>query len=309
MPTKDADAISQVPHLTTRGVVTTHAPYTQSWVFQYPNGEVVAPTVIYHPGHDNVIPEVTPSSTLSPVVYSSVTSNASSVVSTIASATPAPTELCGVNRNFTVTWDDTASFTPTEPDSYQYPPVFSPYNHLFFANGYAYLDVKLENPHIDPEDAAWQPVSTPNLAIYQPLNANDLEGSYAAGLKKGEIGAGPRAADPFFQFDAFSVYLGCDDAGPGDCHMKATGYKFDTATNQEVVATEQTAIIPACPEFTKCTMKFVEFGDDFRGLSGIQFRAQVNGTSSDRIFFLDNMALGWADQSCEAGMKRQLLQK
>lgn len=197
-------------------------------------------------------------------------------------------------------WDDEPIFNPSSQTDFRFPPVFNPYHHMFFSNGYAYVQSTQE---------PFRPESEPHLAIFLPnLTNSDVGSPNAAGVFPGEIGAGPRASIDAFWIDAFSAYMGCDNEGPGDCTVTISGYKFDDAMEVEVAAVRQNATLPACPGFMNCELSPVEFTDEFRGLSGIQFEAYVNG-SVPRIFLLDNLSMGWANNSCAAGLLRQRSRK
>lgn len=137
-----------------------------------------------------------------------------------------------------------------------------------------------------------------------PNASTETNGSPGAGLERpGEIGTGPRAASTAFWFNAYSAYLGCDNSGPTNCDMEMTGYVYDAATKAETVAAQQTVSVPPCPGFVGCSLTLVDFTNEFVGLSGIQFRAIVNAT--ERVFFLDDLNMGWYDNSCTAGLLRQ----
>jgi len=176
-----------------------------------------------------------------------------------------------------------------------FPPVFNPYHHLFFSNGYAYVSDARQ---------PFEPESLPHLAVFMPnLTNSDIGSPNAAGVYPGGIGAGPRRDNDAYWFDAFSAYLGCDNEGPGDCTVTITGYSYDEATDLETQVVQQNATIPPCPGFMNCELSPVEFSFDFWGLSGIQFEAYING-SVPRIFLLDNLSMGWYNNTCEAGLLR-----
>ncbi|KAJ9648694.1 hypothetical protein H2199_000607 [Coniosporium tulheliwenetii] len=234
---------------------------------------------------------------------------------TTSTALPTPS-LCGESGNFTINasanqpeftgcdrWDDTPNFIPSNGTGPEYPPVFNPYHHMFYAQGYGY---------VPPPDVAFAPVSQPHLAIYSPEIARDITSSPNGGtVRPGEIGAGPRNSISAFWFDAFSVFLGCENEGPDDCEMTISGYTYDAAYEyQEVLAVEQVVSLPPCTRgLLKCNLRPVELSREFRGLSGIRFEARLANGEEASAFLLDNMSMGWADNSCAAGLLRQRSRK
>jgi len=243
------------------------------------------------------------SDTLSSYISSTtiVSQNATFSTSAQSSQTTRPAarpSVCGESGNFTLTWDDLPSFRATDPAAGDFPLLSNPYHHFFLANGFVYY-----GPSMITADA-WTPTSQPYMAIFVPENSDAPTSNPYAGIPKlGEITAGPRMNMPIFWFDAFSANVGCDDGGLNDCEMTITGYKYNNATHGEVIAATQKTSIPKCPTYANCDLKFVQLDGAFRGLSGIQFEGTANGVAN-RTFALDNLALGWSDNTCQAGLAR-----
>ena len=122
-------------------------------------------------------------------------------------------------------------------------------------------------------------------------------------IRPGEIGDGPRDAISAFWFDAYSAFLGCDNFGPQDCTMVLSGYTWNQAAKTEVLSYTQNATIPACVDFKDCHLQKVDFPESFRSLSGLQIQAFVE--NEQKIFFMDDLALHWSNNTCAAGMLRQ----
>lgn len=78
--------------------------------------------------------------------------------------------------------------------------------------------------------------------------------------------------------------------------------------NQERTAGGQVVAIPTCPGLENCTLQYVQFDLYFQNISGIQFDMTIpklNGRSlQNQDFLMDNLQLGWANNSCEAGLLR-----
>lgn len=215
----------------------------------------------------------------------------------IASASPT---VCGESGNFTLGWDDEPSFAPSNANtsaSPTYAPVFNPYHHMFFSNGYAYAP-----PPSDP----YPPISAPRLAVFLP-NASAISDSTgspdAGGERPGELGAGPRASLNAFWFNAYSAYLGCDNSGTQPCSLQISGYAWN-GTDESLVA-QQTATLPACADMVNCTLTQVVFDEGFsHNLTGLQFAATVGGIM--QVFYMDNLSMGWYNNTCAAGLQRQM---
>lgn len=246
-------------------------------------------------------PSAFTSSTLSTAISGGTpTSYPHASFSTTSSAAAATPTVCGESGNFTLGWDDEPSFTPSSANtsaSVTYAPVFNPYHHMFFSNGYAYAP---------PPSGPYPPISPSRLAIFLP-NASaisDTTGSpNAGGERPGELGAGPRASLNAFWFTAYSAYLGCGNAGSEPCSMQISGYSWN-GTGESLVA-QQTASLPACPGLVNCTLTNVEFDPSFQtGLTGLQFAAMVGGVM--QVFYMDSLSMGWYNNTCAAGLRRQM---
>ena len=107
-----------------------------------------------------------------------------------------------------------------------------------------------------------------------------------------------------FWIDAYSAYLGCNNKGPADCELHIKGYTYEPAFQNVVLTAEQYVYQPACPALVNCTMIPVKFKHDFRNLTGIQVVATVQGTTEPIAWFMDDLKVGWSDNSCKAGALR-----
>ncbi|KAL8932609.1 MAG: hypothetical protein Q9211_006222 [Gyalolechia sp. 1 TL-2023] len=223
----------------------------------------------------------TSSSTVSVVESTPPFSNATQTSATSAS--------CGVDTGrFTINFDDLPHFATTSPSS-DVPPIFNPYRKLFFNGGYGYAP--------PPEDP-YAPISPPQLAVYNYHNDSVSTQSIDAGLElHGEIGAGPRFNESAYWIDAYSTWIGCANAGPGECRINFIGYdRFNTQ-----IAT-QTLLQRPCPGLVECKLARVTFTNQFRDLAGLQILAFVNKTPV--TFYMDDLSLGWSNNTCAAQLER-----
>ncbi|KAF2834805.1 hypothetical protein M501DRAFT_943430 [Patellaria atrata CBS 101060] len=222
-----------------------------------------------------------------------------STQTSVESATPATPSSCGESGNFTLNWDDEPVWTPSDPGSVLIPPVFSPYHHLFFSHGYGYVP--------PPEDPFFA-VSEPRMLVFTGTKSNGTtDGPDHAGIIPGEIGAGPRNELDAFWFDAYSIWMGCENAGPASCTVRLTGYVWDSSMGQEKMVTEQMATIPPCIGLRDCHLSKINLNDNFRALTGVKFEAAVLGAPV--TFYADDFAAAWWNNGCAAGLERQRSRK
>ncbi|XTI88053.1 hypothetical protein V2W45_1520482 [Cenococcum geophilum] len=172
-------------------------------------------------------------------------------------------------------WDDTPTSAPTNTTTFAAPPIFNPYHHLFFANGYV----------------TFSPTSALNVAMFFPGPTLLSSEPFAGNVLPGEIGAGPCASVNAYWFNAYSAFFGCDD-GPADCVMQIS-----------VLEAQENAMIPTCHGFKNCHLTPVTFSGHSRNLSGIQFDAFINGTGP-QVFMMDSLAMGWVNNTCSVGILR-----
>jgi hypothetical protein len=142
-----------------------------------------------------------------------------------------------------LTFDDLPSFHPINvTDITQQPLICSPYHHLSVSYGFVYAK---------QSDQPFKPASPPHVAVFLPVGTAPRP---SGDSKPGEIGDGPRAANPAYWFDALEVFIGCDNGGPDGCTLTLTGYKWDPVTQDEVAAITHTVILPPCADFVDCRL-------------------------------------------------------
>lgn len=119
---------------------------------------------------------------------------------------------------------------------------------------------------------------------------------------RGEIGAGRRKSLSAFWFDAYSVYLGCENYSAHQCELQITGLVYHEKTRSEVAAFHQTVTLDPCLLPDGCGLTHVQFDSSMKGLSGIRIQAVV--FYEPVSWFMDNLALGWSNDTCAAGLLR-----
>lgn len=121
-------------------------------------------------------------------------------------------------------------------------------------------------------------------------------------IRPGEFGDGGSAAQSAFWFNIYSAWLGCDNSGPEPCTYVLTAYTFNAATQSEQQLGTTNATTPACPGFQDCHLEQVTFPSTFQGLSGVQIQAYKG--QDQVMFFMDDVSMGWYNNTCAAGLQR-----
>ncbi|KIW05746.1 uncharacterized protein PV09_03602 [Verruconis gallopava] len=213
---------------------------------------------------------------------------------------------CGETGDFIMNWDDEPIYEQTHADDPPYAPVFNPYHHLFFAAAFSYYNPAHSISKTEPYD----PISGPNVAIFHVkdnttiANADQLD---SFGMLPGTIGAGPRANNEYYWFNVYGVELGCDNSGPKACNMSISGYVWSNSTNNEEKSVTQTTLVQPCSQLVDCKLQHVSL-EGFRGLSSIRIEAIVDGNAL-KSWVIDNLNMGWFDNSCKAGLTRSSQKK
>lgn len=175
--------------------------------------------------------------------------------------------------------------------------MFSPYHHLYFAQGYVYAP---------PPSEPFQPISPPHLIMFLTNSTGPTSSPDTGSLRPAEIGDGPRGSANALWFNAYSAYLGCDNEGPDSCEMIFTGYTFNESSQSEVSSYHGSATLGPCPGFKNCQLQQVGFPETFQNLSGLQIQAFVG--TQQKTWFMDNLTMGWSNNTCAAGLARQSIQ-
>ncbi|KAK6440652.1 hypothetical protein LTR95_003118 [Oleoguttula sp. CCFEE 5521] len=220
--------------------------------------------------------------------------------STIVSSNPPTPSVCGEHSNFTLTFDDLPTFSGNDSlDITQAPPIWNPYHHLTFADGYVYAPLPKE---------PYSPHSGSKLAVFlgngtgKTLSPSAMSPGSTGG-EPGEISNGQYDGNTAFWFDARTAWVGCDNPGPAACVLNVTGYTWDANINDDIGAYKTQYTVPPCPQQQDCQLMPITFPSSFRALTGLQIQAFVG--EQQRMFFLDDLALGWSNDTCAAGLTRQ----
>ncbi|THX27639.1 hypothetical protein D6D12_05368 [Aureobasidium pullulans] len=255
------------------------------------NGSTVSPSAT---GYVPFMP-VPVISLSAPAAFSRTSSTLSKkYTNTSISAMPTPT-VCGEHGEFTLTWEDEPTFLPTEPitDPSDAPPVFNPYHHMYFSDGFVYAP---------PPSVPFVAVSSPRLVMFVANETGDNDNHSEGGQLSGEIGAGTRRSSNAFWFNAHSAYLGCENHSAHQCVLKITGLVYQSETKSEVAAFHQTVKLLPCYLPDNCHLTQIDFSESMKGLSGLRIQASVN--EEPVSWFMDNLALGWSNNTCAAGLLR-----
>ncbi|KAI5199965.1 hypothetical protein E4T39_05966 [Aureobasidium subglaciale] len=227
-----------------------------------------------------------PSSTLTKMYTNTTSSSAMSV----------PT-VCGEHGNFTLNWEDGPDFAEHSAG----PPIFNPYHHMYFSNGFVYAA-----PGSDPFGPS---TSDRRLVMFKANDTGDSDNHNEGGQLPGELGAGIRRSSNAFWFNAYSAQLGCDYESNASCTLQITGLVYQNETKTEVAAYHQTVRLPPCspsigdPLMINCQLTEVLFAQSMQGLSGLRVQA-CSDAGTARSWFMGDLALGWTNNTCAAGLLR-----
>lgn len=194
-------------------------------------------------------------------------------------------------------FDDLPEYSPSDNNTADFPPIFNPYDHFFWGNGWAY------GP---PPNEPFPPQSGDHVAEFVPSAANNSTNSPdASTVPENAFGAGPRAYNNNYWFNAESLFAGCDNGATDPyvtCDFVATAYQWDSVNYKESVVATEHFTLPPCPDFKKCSLIQIFFDDRFTQMSSMSMYANVQGQL--KIFWIDTMELSWWNNTCVAGLAR-----
>ena len=196
--------------------------------------------------------------------------------------------------NFTLNFDDIPPLVPdTDNGSVHAAPLFNPYHQFRFSDGFTV------NP---PPKDAFNPSSPPLLLEFTPFYSLPHAGPPDAQPHfTGQISSGDRASTGCFNFNFYGGSFGCNSTGP-DCNFSFSGYRYDTIEQRERVISTQPVSLPACPAQIDCTLVPIFLDNSFKNLTHVRINATVEG--EPKSWWVDDLNLGWFDNSCRAGKCR-----
>lgn len=165
---------------------------------------------------------------------------------------------------------------------------------MYFSDGFVYAP---------PPSLPFLPVSPPRLVMFVANETSDNDNHNEGGQLSGEIGAGIRRSSSAFWFNAYSAYLGCDNHSGYRCKLQITGFVYQEETKSDVAAFHQTVFLLPCLLRDHCELKQIHFDVSMKSLSGL--RIQASADDEPVSWFMDNLALGWSNNTCAAGLLRE----
>ncbi|KAK2738844.1 hypothetical protein FQN55_000400 [Onygenales sp. PD_40] len=259
-----------------------------SWINDYDGSDQFSDQTASAPSSHRSTPGL-----LDPMATSSTSIKPTSITTgTISSRSSIPTK-CGESGEFTFDFDDLPGLSAKNNDTASFPVIFNPHHHFYFSNGWSY------GP---PPTEPYRPLSKPHLGIYIPSSHPKDRGSPYAGLQPGgSFGAGPRAPNNVYWFDAYSAYFGCDSPKK-TCKVTVSAAKYSADIKKEKLFATRTFDVPPCAARKNCDLSAVDFGSAFRGISSIQFSAIVD--DKPVMFFIGDIKMNWYNNTCAAGLER-----
>ncbi|KKY26410.1 hypothetical protein UCDDS831_g01485 [Diplodia seriata] len=214
--------------------------------------------------------------------------------------------------NFTINFDEGHDNVVTTSDPFV--GINNPTHHLVFNEGFAYVPTDYD---------AISPASPPYLVMYLPNRTTTApEQPENGSTRNGSISAdGNRISDSAFHFNAYGGSFSCNkgpipvDNGPDplNCTLEVTGFRWNAIDQVEGLHAISTFDMVPCSETTvdeegKCQLTKIDFfseGGDFTDLSSIRMRSYYwSDTAEDRVFFMDDLQLGWTNNNYTAGLTR-----
>jgi len=159
---------------------------------------------------------------------------------------------------------------------------------------------------VPPPKAPYLPSSKPLLVEF--LTQSDIDSTRDDNLRApgaygatGEIGIGPNLSWGCYSFDAVAASVGCDSLG-APCDWQFTGVTYDVAADDYSEVITQRLSTPSCLEGADCPLTNIVFLDSFANIQSLRINVTVAGVP--KIWWMDDLKLDWADNSCEAGLCR-----
>ncbi|KAL3419728.1 hypothetical protein PVAG01_08226 [Phlyctema vagabunda] len=231
---------------------------------------------------------ITASTSVSSVSTAVTSLTSIDVSSSAASASPTA---CGEIGDFVLNFDDIPPLVVsnnTDPHDVQPAPVFNPYHQFDFSEGFTV---------VPPPTALFVPESGKLLLEFIP----SLNGTGFRGLgSSGGISDGDHGLTGCFDFNFYGASLGCDSRG-SDCDFTFSGYRLANENLVEVASHHD--VIPACKTASQCELSPIQVDNTFQNLDSIRINVTVAGVP--KVWWMDDLKLGWFNNTCEMGLCRQ----
>ena len=117
----------------------------------------------------------------------------------------------------------------------------------------------------------------------------------------GQISDGDFDETGCFRFNVYGANIGCDSTGPA-CDFNFAGYQLDSSRNEVLVASQTKAVL-ACPTLENCELTEIDLDYSFTNLAFVRINVTVAG--EPKIWWMDDLRLGWYENSCAMGLCRQ----
>lgn len=166
-------------------------------------------------------------------------------------------------------------------------PMFSPYHRFWFSSGFKVAP---------PPKARFQPSSGNLMLQLTPSNNSSAD-------VPGEIpsfGTGPSQSTQCFAFNFYGAMVGCDSE-ESPCVFTFTGMRLDEASEKSTKTLTQAIHVPACEQMENCKLQHISV-DGFTDVTSIN--VTVKADNEDRTWWVDDLELGWSDNSCESATCR-----
>ncbi|KFZ19301.1 hypothetical protein V502_03737 [Pseudogymnoascus sp. VKM F-4520 (FW-2644)] len=205
---------------------------------------------------------------------------------------------CGEQGIFRLTFDDIPRpASPANSNDIQPQPISSPYHHFYFSQGFV-----VSPPPNDPYAAKSPPhllefVTPSNLNPTRTHNSPPIDDYSATAV----IGIGQNLRWGCYDFNALAASVGCDSLGP-QCEWQFTGVQFDHEKQEFKEVVTQYVSTASCPGLEDCKLSDVVLLDEFMHLHAL--KVNVTAAGEPKNWWMDDLKLGWADGSCDAGLCR-----
>lgn len=177
-------------------------------------------------------------------------------------------------------------------------PVFNSYQKFKFSDGFFV---------VPPPRVRYEPSSKPLLLEFIPnYNTNITDQDSGPNSREydwsEDIGNADQGRSGCFSYNMYGASLGCDSHSD-DCIFTFIGFRYDRDTKAIVEVTSQELVIDACLEDQKCPLTSVTLDGTFENLDQVRMNLKSGGLP--KVWWMDDLRLGWYDNACSVGICRQ----